>query len=423
MKYKNFIYIITIFLFVLIFSNTNIYADGSSDLVLNCKANVAINADNNQIIFERNAQDKVFPASTTKVLTALLTIEKLNLNDEITITKEMVDQIPYDSSVMGIRQDEVYTVKDLLYGLLLVSGNDVAIVFADTISGSMDAFANIMNEKLEEIGCTNTHFTNSHGYHDDNHYTTAYDMAILLSYCLKNPTFKKIITTKEISVAPKNNPERVFLLENSNYLLYEDSPLYCKDIKGGKTGFTYEAEGTFLGFAKRDDMTIIIGSFGGSLDENGLSARFTDTSKISNYIFDNYEKTLIATKDSFSIELKDFNTEKIYNLGLAEDMYCIAPKDYILQYDIDLDETTPHLYDNANIGSINFSFQNSNITYSKNLVVKSTTNYYSTNSAALYISLLIVILLIVLKVKQVLFSKKKSIFYKKRHRKYLPKGS
>lgn len=414
---KKILFIFLVIVASLFLFNTSYAAE---DLNLNCNSHIAINADDGTILFENKANEKIYPASTTKILTAIITIETLDLNQEILITPEMIAQIPYDSSVMGIAANEIYTVEDLLYGLLLVSGNDVAIVLADTISQNMDSFAILMNEKLKEIGCNNTHFVNSHGYHDDNHYTTAYDMAILFNYCLKNETFKEIIDTRQITITPTNNPERIFVLDNSNYMLYEDSGVYCKEIKGGKTGFTYEALGTFIGYAVKDDMTVIIGSFGGLLDENNLSSRFSDTLKISNYIFDNFEKTLVAKKGDFSFTLTDLNSSKIYTIGLSEDMYCVVPKNYILDYSVDINEDyDTFLFNQENIGKITLNFSRNNLSYTKNLSLVSSSNIYDSNKTVKYLLITIIVLLIVAKIEQIIIKKKKQISYKYKHRKLL----
>lgn len=395
------------FLFIIMFSFKNIYAN--TDLNLVCKTHIAINADDNTILFDDNANERVFPASTTKILTAIIVLEKLNLNDEITITPQMMAQVPYDSSVMSIFANETYTVKDLLYGLLLVSGNDVAIVFADTISGNMDDFAVLMNEKVKEIGCKNTNFVNAHGYHDDNHYTTAYDMTLIFNYCLKNNTFKEIMSTREIKVSPVNNPSRVLVLENSNLMFYEDSGVYCKEIQGGKTGFTYDALGTFIGYAIKDNMTIIIGSFGGMADENGLSSRFSDTLKISNYIFDNFEKITFAKKGDFSFSYTDLQDKKVYTIGLAKDMEYVVPKEKIMEYSVDLNNINQ--ISTQNIGNITISFPHKNISYSESLEMLHSTDYHEDISLIIYLVVLIIVLLLIAKLKQTIIQKKKK--YKK----------
>lgn len=400
----------------LLFTFNNIYA--TTNLNLTCKSHIAINADDKTILFNNNAFEKVYPASTTKILTAIIALEKLNLDDEITITPEMIAQIPYDSSVMEIKANEIYTVKDLLYGLMLVSGNDVAIVFADTISGNMENFANLMNDKLKEIGCNNTHFVNAHGYHDDNHYTTAYDMAILFNYCLKNKAFEEIINTMQATVSPINNKERVLVLENSNYMLYSNSNVYCKEIKGGKTGFTYEALGTFIGYAKKDDMTIIIGSYGGMHDSDNLSARFSDTRKISNYIFESFEKVKLAKKGDFNFSFKDSTNKKIYSIGLAGDIYAIVPKNYILNYTVDINNILQ--FDTQSIGKIHISFPNTNLSYTNDLYIISTEDYpEDTSLIVIYLLIFIVILLLTLKAKQLLLNKVKFTYYKYKHKKLL----
>ena len=390
------------FLFLVMFSFKNIYANTNLNLV--CKTHVAINADDNTILFDDNANERVFPASTTKILTAIIVLEKLNLDDKITITPQMMAQVPYDSSVMSIFSNETYTVKDLLYGLLLVSGNDVAIVFADTISKNMDEFAILMNEKVKEIGCKNTNFVNAHGYHDDNHYTTAYDMALIFNYCLKNNTFKEIMSTREIKVSPINNPSRVLVLKNSNQMFYEDSYVYCKEIQGGKTGFTYDALGTFIGYATKDNMTIIIGSFGGMEDENGLSSRFSDTLKISNYIFENFEKITFAKKGDFSFSYTDLTNKKVYTIGLLEDMEHVVPKEKIIEYFVDLESITPN--DKQNIGKISISFPHKNISYIEDLEILSSTDYHEDISLIIYLIVLIILLLIIAKLKQIIIVRK-----------------
>lgn len=402
-KHKLKIILFLCFLFTVMFSFKNIYA--SSDLNLVCKTHVAINADDNTVLFDDNANERVFPASTTKILTAIIVLEKLNLDDEITITPQMMAQVPYDSSVMSIFANETYTVKDLLYGLLLVSGNDVAIVFADTISGNMDEFAILMNEKVKEIGCKNTNFVNAHGYHDDNHYTTAYDMALIFNYCLKNDTFKEIIGTKEIKVSPVNNQSRVLVLENSNLMFYEDSGVYCKEMQGGKTGFTYDALGTFIGYVKKDNMTIIIGSFGGMADENGNSSRFSDTLKISNYIFDNFEKITFAKKGDFAFSYTDLTNKKVYSIGLANDMERIVPKENIMEYNIELGDIVN--VNKQNNSKISILFPHYDLSYIGDLEVISSEDYHEDISLVIYLIILIIILLIIAKFKQIIMSKKK----------------
>lgn len=407
------IFFLFVFLVTFIISN-NVYA--KVDLKLNCKSHIAMNAADEKVIFENNSNQKVYPASTTKILTAILAIENLNLDDNITITEEMVNQIPFDSSVMGIKTNEIYTVKDLLYGLMLVSGNDVAIVFADIISGNMENFSILMNEKLEEIGCKNTHFVNAHGYHDDNHYTTAYDMALLFNYCLKNDTFNEIITTKEITITPLNNKDRTMVLENSNAMLFEDSELYLKEMQGGKTGFTYEASGTFIGYVKKDDMTIIIGSFGGGTDENGKSARFSDTAKISNYIFNNFEKITISKDDMLKFPFTDLNISKIYNIGLVDDLEIIAPKNSTPNYTIDMYNSYDTLrYNTPVVGKVTITYDG--LSYTKDLKVISSKNYYDSYTSVLYLSIIIIILLIIEYLKEKVFSKNKN--YKYRHKRML----
>ena len=166
---------------------------------------------------------------------------------------------------MGVKAEEIFTIEQLLYGLLLPSGNDAAIVLAEAVSGNVDDFVVLMNEKLKELGCNNTHFTNPHGFHDDNHYSTTYDMAKLFRYCLNNEVFRQIISTKEYIIPPTNkSPEETKLINTNRMLDERYTASYYEYMIGGKTGYTEEARGTFIGFCKKDNITIIIGAFNGS---------------------------------------------------------------------------------------------------------------------------------------------------------------
>lgn len=231
---------------------------------LYCNNDIIMDLESGNIIFEKNAHTKVYPASTTKVLTAILAIENLNIDDTVVVSKNAVYSTPIGSSIMYLKPEEVISIKNLLYGLLLQSGNDAANALAEVVSGNIPDFINLMNSKLEEIGCKDTHFTNAHGFHDNDHYTTVFDMAKLFRYAVQNETFKEIIATKEITI-PKTNKTEERTYKNTNKMFnpkYTD--MYYEYVIGGKTGYTEKARGTFVGYGKKDDKTVIVCAFDGS---------------------------------------------------------------------------------------------------------------------------------------------------------------
>ncbi len=228
----------------------------------------------------------------------------------------------------GIYAGEEFTVLDLLYELMLKSANDVAVVFAEHVSGSVEEFANLMNKKAEEIGCKNTHFVNPNGIHNENHYTTASDLALIAEYCMKNETFRKIVSTEKYSL-PKTNKynftDRSF--SNTNQLIIPSSKYYYEYATGIKTGYTKEAKSCLISSSTKDNITFISVVLGGSSNKNGNDYRFVDTTTLFNYGFENYKYTELkkaneiitnievenATKETKSLNLKIKDSLVVFN--------------------------------------------------------------------------------------------------------------
>ena len=185
-------------------------------LEIKAKAAVLVDADEGRIIFGQNEQEREYPASITKVMTALLTLEavdagKLSLDQPITASAVVNDQDPEGSSA-GIEEGEVLTVEQLLYCLLLVSANEAADILAETVSGSREAFVELMNQRAQELGCTGTHFANTNGLHDVNHYTTAYDIYLFFREAMKHETFMTITGSVAYEVPAMPHPKHVLPL-------------------------------------------------------------------------------------------------------------------------------------------------------------------------------------------------------------------
>lgn len=386
MKFNNIkkIFFCIIMLVFAIFPS-NIFA--AQKLNLSSTAAIAMDADSSLVLYEKNSNKKIYPASTTKILTAILAIENLELKDSAVVSKTALD-IPWDSSTVYLRTGEILTIEDLLYCLLLNSGNDAANVLAEAVSGSIDKFVDLMNQKIKEIGCTNTHFNNAHGYSDNNHYTTALDMAKILDYCIENETFVKIMSTKSYTVAPTNKTKTKRILSNTNRLILkkEDSVYsrYYSNCIGGKTGYTDEAGRTLVTFGKKDGKTVIVAVFDAAFN-GSEDLRYTDAINLFEYSFNNFTKQTIAKAENYSFNYINTNKNLNYSVALKEDFNMLwynnqAPD---CSYTINIDDSSLEGIDKDNfkelpVGTVTFKFKdlnNNELSHSENLYLKDIERY------------------------------------------------
>ncbi len=215
----------------------------SVDADIKSQISLFIDDDSNTVIASRNSDKKAFPASTTKVMTLLVAVENItDLSDTFTMTYQITDPLYRDgATVAGFSAGEVITVEDMLYGTILPSGGDAAIGLAQKISGSEEAFVNLMNGKAKQLGLKNTHFTNCTGLHNDNHYTTAEDLAVIFRNALKNELCKKIISTYRFTTSKTDKHPEGILLENTIFKYMYGTEPETATILGGKTGFVNES--------------------------------------------------------------------------------------------------------------------------------------------------------------------------------------
>jgi D-alanyl-D-alanine carboxypeptidase len=244
---------------------------------------VLMEASTGTVLFEKNGNEKAFPASTTKILTCIIALENGNLDDAVTIGSEVESK----GSLMGIVRREEMTLRDLVYGMMLVSGNDAARAIAEHISGSEQEFANLMNEKAASIGMTGSHFVKPNGLHNDDHYTTAVDMALLTRYAMKNPDFREIVSRKIYEVPPTNKDSDGYLLENTNKLIYKkaddtESYLYAY-ATGVKTGDTDQAGRCLVAAAEKDGVELIAVLLG----DKEFAYRFETAASLFDWGFNN----------------------------------------------------------------------------------------------------------------------------------------
>ncbi len=245
---------------------------------INARSAIVIDAESGRVLFEKNAYIKRPMASTTKVMTAIITLENCDLNEVVTVSRNAA---LVNGSTINLTTGEKLTMRELMYGLLLRSGNDAAIAIAEHIGGSVDGFAKMMNDKAREIGAYNTKFTTPHGLDEEGHYSTAYDMALITRYALKNPVFNDIVGTRSIQVGKRT-------MNNTNEMLWG-----YEGADGVKTGYTGKAGRCLITSATRNGRRYIsVVLFCDSRDQRALSSK-----KILDYAFERYfPQTLIKSE-------------------------------------------------------------------------------------------------------------------------------
>ena len=304
---KKFFMIILIFLISIMFQKA-VFAE---ELNIYSPTAVLMDANSGEILYDKNAGYPMFPASTTKVLTAIIAIEKCNLDEKVTASESAVASIKSGYTNAKIQSGETLTMEDLLYALLLKSANEAANIIAEHISGSVDEFANLMNEKANEIGCKTTHFVNANGIHNDDHYTTAEDLALITQYSLKNKTFRKIFCAKEYKLpATEQYPSEDRVLSNTNSLMHEDNKYYYPYAIGGKTGFTTQAKNCLICLSKKDNLELISVVLHAESTEDGRSARYLDTIALLEYGNNNYKASSVVKEGDVLKEVKVANASK-----------------------------------------------------------------------------------------------------------------
>ena len=247
------------------------------------------------ILYEKNSDEAHYPASITKIMTTLLALENGNLSDMVTFSDDAIN----NTEGSGIARDygEQMTLEQCLYGVMLESANECAYAVAEHVGGTVENFVDMMNAKAKELGCTNTHFANPHGLQDENHYTTAHDMALIAQAAYQNETFRIIIGTKMYTIPPTNKHAEETVLRNHHDMLctYHNANRkylypYCV---GGKTGYTATANSTLVTYAEKDGMTLIC-----VVMNTQSPNQFIDTVNLFDYAFDNFQVLNVVENDT-----------------------------------------------------------------------------------------------------------------------------
>lgn len=270
---------------------------------------IVMDMDTEEILYAKGIDEKRAPASTTKILTAMLAIEKVPFETQITFTDE-VNNIEAGSTHIGIKPGETLTMKDCAYAILLASANEVSSGVAEYIGTTVPAFVDMMNQRAKELGCTNTHFVNANGLYDENHYTTARDLAIIAKAAFQNETFREVVKTPYYIVPKTNITDEERWLNNHHKMILQGSEYY-EGCLGGKTGYTEKAGNTLVTYAERNGRKLVCAL----LADVNVVAQYTDTKALLDYGFDSFQR-LDTTAASLSPAKSDKLGKQLEEKGL-----------------------------------------------------------------------------------------------------------
>ena len=346
--------------------------ENSSPPSINARSAIVLDRNSKKILYKKNELNRVKMASTTKIMTALIVIENSNLKDVITISKKA--SIVRGSRV-GLKENDKVSLIDLLYGLMLCSGNDAAIALSEHVGGSVENFCNLMNNKAISLGLKNTHFESPHGLDSDGHYTTAYELSLIADYALNNELFAKIVNTKFHSIKINNTNKDI---KNTNELLGNLNGVY-----GVKTGFTNGANRCLVTACKRNKMDIICVILG--CDTKNF--RTTDSTKLIEFVYNNFEYINIGEllrkhfnswvdQNLDTIQIVKGNTDQSLNLDYNKAFYDYLPIEKSKLETINVEITCSKtliapISSNSIIGTIKI-LENNDILFETNIILKNT---------------------------------------------------
>ena len=355
-----------------------------------------------KILYEKNINEKRYPASLTKIMTAIIVLENCELSDIATVSYDAVMSLSSGYVTANLQIGEELTVEQLLYVLMVGSSNDAAIVLAEHVSGSVEKFADLMNEKAKDLGCTSTNFVNPNGAHDENHYSTAYDLALMARYAMQNETFRTLVSTTSYTLPITNKydrEDRIFRTTNS--LLHLDTSdradnYYYQYATGIKTGFTTPAGNCLIASANKNNLELITVVLGAGQTKDGLSQRYLDTLSLFDYGYSTYTLKQIINKggiiQTLNIKNATRKTKKVEAV-VANDVYALmkqADKNSAVLPEINLnDNLKAPLKKGDVIGSVTYTVEV--IQYTEDLLAN---NDVKKSRFLLKLAILIIIVLI-----------------------------
>lgn len=368
-----------------------------------------------QILYERDSNKILYPASLTKVLTAIVVMEHCNLEDTVTVNQTAIDGVEYGYITANLKAGETFTVEELLNILVVSSANDAALVLAEHVSGSVENFCKLMNETAVKIGCKNSNFVNPNGVHNENHYSTAYDLALIGNYSLKFEKLKELFKKTYFKVpATDLYPKENRILSTTNELILSGSTNYYRYAQGLKTGFTTPAGFCLMGYASKDGLELITVLLNCSTSDN----RYLETKNLFDYGFNNFSLKKFATKgnsvETVSVKGATKDTEKL-NLILDNDIAFTVKNDVDIlniKHEIKInDKIKAPIVKGTVLGSVTYTLNG--IQYSANLVAENDVKSSHTFLKFMICFIVIFIILIVLKIRKSKLKKKRITMIKR----------
>ena len=364
MKTKKF-FMILMFTFLMIFSSTYVNTSNAAEIpFINTGSVYLMDSRTTKPLYTKDENVKMYPASTTKILTAILALENCDLNEVVTASYNAISTIPEGYSIANIQAGEQLTVEQLLELLLVHSANDAANVLAEYVGGSINSFVSMMNTKLNELNLVDSHFTNPYGLQEENHYTTAHDLAFLMKYCLQNETFRKISGQASCAI-PATNMSGPRKYDSTNQLLIAGNEYYYQYVFSGKTGFTSQAGHCLVTAAYNNDLELICVILGND-------DRFNITRSLYEYAFSNYElKNVINANDTVTNITVDgaSNDTKSLDLLISETIPALVETNNTIDLIpiIELnDNITAPIYQGEILGKVTYSING--VDYTSDLI-------------------------------------------------------
>jgi len=370
---------------------------------IGCKAAYVAEPSTGKIIYEKNAHEKLYPASTTKILTALVVMEKCQLTDKAKVSKKAISLVPEGYSNANLVAGEEIDIKTLLYALLIPSANEAANVLAEHVSGSVESFAELCNNRAKELGCENLHFVNPNGIHNDDHYCTAYDLYLIAKECQKHEIFNEIVKTTSFTIPATSiytKSDRTF--KNTNYMILPNyKSYYYEYCTGIKTGTTTPAGECLVASSSHDNIDLISVVLGGGTNSKGLSERFYDTKQLYEFTYKNYALKEIVNKEQTITNIKvNHATQEteLLDIKTENNISTIIPNDIdvknIRQEIILNEDISAPIEQNQVLGKVTFYADGLN--YTTNLIASHSVEklpYWLYNTIVIVVALIILMIL------------------------------
>lgn len=306
---------------------SNSYEEWPDGPAVGAQGAILMEAETGTILYEKNIHEKLYPASVTKILTCLIAAEQCQMDEDVVVSHDAVFSIPRDSSNIGLDEGEVITVEQCMYGILVASANEAANALAEHISGSMEEFVKLMNQRAAELGCENSHFVTTNGLHDEQHYTSPYDLALIARKFFDNELLCKMSSTPTYHIPQSpTQPDDDLYANTHNKLLFPGGKYNYEYLVGSKTGFTQDSRQTLVSCAEKDGMKLIC-----VVMREETPHQFDDTISLFEYGFSNFQKLNIAANEKeYTVENHDFFQTDNDVFGASNPILSINPSDSVV---------------------------------------------------------------------------------------------